>query len=195
MHDPTTLHAELRATDEADQIGYARYLCEQYLQIHADHGPTWLRLAGHLISLAQYTAAESALDRAESLAPEVQLHRILTQRGHLHAAQGNFQTAKNLFLQAHKMQPQNATNLIFAGSMAFRAGEIDQARKLAQQATECTEGCIDEAWFNLGGYCLSAQQYREAEECYHRALKIDPEYEIAKERLRDVQLIIAREVK
>ena len=87
MHDPTTLHAELRATDEADQIGYARYLCEQYLQIHADHGPTWLRLAGHLISLAQYTTAEIALDRAESLAPEVQLHRILTQRGHLHAAQ------------------------------------------------------------------------------------------------------------
>lgn len=96
-------------------------------------------------------------------------------------------------MRAHKLLPNNATYLIFAGSVAFRRGDIERAQTLAKQATETSEGSIDEAFFNLGSYLLSARRYRESAECYRKALEIDPDYDIAKERLSDVELILKSE--
>lgn len=93
-------------------------------------------------------------------------------------------------MQAHQLDPDDATYLIYAASAAFRRGDIERAESLARQATGCTDGSIDEAWFNLGGYLLSAKRYSEAADCYRRALEIDPDYDIAHERLRDVELIL-----
>lgn len=94
-------------------------------------------------------------------------------------------------MRAHQLDPDDATYLIHAGSAVFQMGDIDRAIELARKATECSEGCVDEAYFNLGGYLLSNRQYREAADCYQKAIEIDPNYEIAKERLKDVELILA----
>lgn len=115
---------------------------------------------------------------------------VVAQRGHLLEARGDFLGAEQLFMQAHQLDPDDATCLIYAGSVAFRRGDIGRAEALARQATECSDGCIDEAWFNLGGYLLSAKRYSEAADCYRRALDIDPNYDIARERLSDVGLIL-----
>jgi tetratricopeptide (TPR) repeat protein len=37
------------------------------------------------------------------------------------------------------------------------------------------------------------QRYQEAGDCYRKALELDPDYEIAKERLNDVELILRSE--
>ena len=55
---------------------------------------------------------------------------------------------------------------------------------------QCEGGPVDEALFNLGGVLLAVGRFQEAADCYERALEIDPEYEIAKERLEDVRLIL-----
>jgi tetratricopeptide (TPR) repeat protein len=146
-----------------------------------------------LISLAQYEAAEAALDLAQSMAAAKRLHLVLAQRGHLLEAKGDFLNAERLFMEAHRLDTKDATYLIYAGAVAFRAGDIDRAQKLASQATDCTEGCVDEAWFNLGGYLLSDKRYHDAADCYRKALEIDPDYQIARERLEDIELIIAHE--
>ena len=184
------LYDAIWSADRKDQIGYTRHLCELYLQDHPDHVPTLIRYACNLISLAQYSAAEAALDHALAIVPQKWLHLVLAQRGHLVEAQGDFHRAGEIFMEAHKLDPDDATYLIYAGSVAFRRGDIGRAEALARQATACSEGCIDEAWFNLGGYLLSTKRYREAVECYHRALAIDPEYKIAQARLNDVELIL-----
>jgi tetratricopeptide (TPR) repeat protein len=118
---------------------------------------------------------------------------VLAQRGHLLEARGDFLNAERLFLEAHHLDPSDATYLIYAGSVAFRRGDIDRAQKLASKATDCTEGCVEEAWFNLGGHLLSEKRYHDAADCYRKALEIDPDYQIARQRLEDVELIIARE--
>jgi tetratricopeptide (TPR) repeat protein len=182
----------LATADEKDQIGYTRYLCERFLAHHPDHVPTLIRYANNLISLAQYDAAEAALDHAQSKVSAKRLHLVLAQRGHLFEAKGDFLNAKRLFMEAHQLDPADATYLIYAASASFRAGDIDRAQKLASKAADCKEGCVDEAWFNLGGYLLSDKRYHDAADCYRKALEIDPNYEIAKERLEDVELIIAR---
>jgi len=190
MPSDDPLYQALKSADENNQIGYARYLCELYLKDHANHVPILIRYACNLISLAQYPAAHAALEHAQSLVSQQQLHIVLAQRGHLLEAQGHFHAAEEMFMQAHNLDPDDATYLIYAGSVAFRRGDIDRAQKLAGQATDCSHGCIDEAWFNLGGYLVSAKRYHDAADCYRRALEIDPEYEIARDRLKDVELII-----
>ena len=179
--------------DEKDQIGYTRYLCERFLMEHPDHVPTLIRYARNLISLAQYDAADAALVRAQSKAPANRLHLVLAQRGHLLVAKGDFSNAERLYLEAHRLDPSDAAYLIYAGSAAFRKGNIDGAQKLASRAADCSKGCPEEAWFNLGGYLLSDKRYQDAADCYRKALEIDPDYDIAKERLEDVELIISQQ--
>lgn len=184
-----SLYQAIAIADEKEQIAYCRHLCEQYLKTNPDHGPTLIRYADNLTSLAQYAEAQAALDHAQQIVSNDRLHFVLWQRGHLLQAQGDFIGAENLFMQAHELIPDDASSLIFAGSVAFRRGEIERAIHLARKATECSEGCVDEAWFNLGGYLLSTKRYHEAVDCYQMALKINPEYQMAKDRLTDIELI------
>jgi len=190
MPSDQSLYRAMQSADEKDQVGYTRHLCERYLQDHPDHVPTLIRYACNLISLAQYSAAQAALDHAQPIAPKERSHLVIAQRGHLLEAQGDFVGAEELFMKAHELDPDDATYLIYAASVAFRRGDISRAEALARQATSCSDGCIDEAWFNLGGYLLSAKRYRDAADCYRRAIDIDPEYDIARERLSDVELIL-----
>ena len=187
------LLSAIAAADEKDQIGYTRYLCERFLAHHPDYVPILIRYACNLISLAQYDAAEAVLDRAESKVSAKHLHMVLAQRGNLLEAKGDFLNAERLFMEAHGLDPSDATYLIYAAAVAFRRGDVDRAQKLASKAADCTEGCSEEAWFNLGGYLLSDKRYHDAADCYRKALEIDPNYQIAKQRLEDVELIIARE--
>lgn len=55
---------------------------------------------------------------------------------------------------------------------------------------ECSDGRLDEAHFNLGGYLSAQKRYEEARDCYLRALEIDPEYTIAQKRLAEVERVI-----
>lgn len=184
------LLAKLGEAEDADQEAYVRFLCEEILAAHPDHALTLVRYARVLISFAQYEKAAEALDRAEALIMPERLHWVLGQRGHLLAHTGDFDLAEAEYLDAHQLEPEQASYLIYAGSVAFRRGDLRRAEELARQATQCRDGCIDEAYFNLGGYLLSQQRYAEARECYVRAIEIDPDYEIARERLDDVDCVL-----
>lgn len=50
----------------------------------------------------------------------------------------------------------------------------------------CPEGCIDEAYHNLGLILRAQGRLREAADCFRRAIELDPEYDNAKEALDDV---------
>ena len=167
---------ELKEADQADQIAYTRHLCEVILDKWPDHGPTLIRYACALIELALYDEAASVLDHAEAVVPDEQKHLVFAQHGHRLEHMGDFSSAEKQHLKAHACDPDDATYLIYAGSVAFRRGDVHRAEQLARQALECSEGCLDEAHFNLGGYLLVQRRYTEARDCYLRALEIDPNY-------------------
>ena len=176
----------LREADHAGQVACTRYLCEAILDRFPNHGPTLIRYAGVLIELALYDAAGCILDRADAVVPGDQRHLVLAQRGHMLEHMGDFAASEKQHLAAHDLDPNDATYLIYAGSVAFR-----RAEELARKAVSCSEGCLDEAYLNLGGYLLAQRRYVEARDCYLRSLEIDPEYSIAKKRLVDVERVIA----
>ena len=184
------LHKLLRDADDSDLIGLSRYLCEKILETDPNNARILTNYARQEISLGQYDAAAKALDLAEKHVPPDKLKFVFSQRGHLFENMGQFAEAETWFIIAHDLDPADATFLIFAGSAAFKAGDIEKAEKYARKAILCEKGCMDEAYFNLGGYLLSQRRYSEAKQCYLKALEIDSEYKLAKERLEDVERII-----
>ena len=168
-----------------------RHLSEVVLNEWPDHGPTLLRYARALIELALYDKAASVLDHAWQVVSEDKRHLFLAQRGHLLECMGDLEEFEAMYLEAHAFDPDDATYLIYAGSVAFRRGDLDRAKELARKAMTCPEGCVDEAYFNLGGYLLTQGNYQEARDCYRKALEIDPDYAMAKTRLADVEGVIA----
>lgn len=182
----------LKEADDAEQTAYSRYLCETILSRCPDHCPTLIRHARFLIELAQYDEAAKALNHAETVVPDERRHLVLAQRGHLLEHMGDFSGSEELHLAAHELDPDDATYLIYAGSVAFRRGDTLRAEELARSALRCSEGCLDEAHLNLGGYLIAQKRYEEARDCYLRALEIDPDYSIAKKRLADVERVIIK---
>lgn len=190
MNPDQALYRELVQSDEAGRVALTRFLCERILGDDPEHVPTLIRYASCLIDLSLYDQANAIIDRAETLVPEERLHLVLAQRGHLFKAMGNFVGAESQYMSAHDLDSDDATYLIYAGSAAFARGDIGRAEELARAAILCSEGCIDEAYFNLGGYLLAKKQYTEAKSCYIRAIEIDPNYGIAKARLEDLEILL-----
>lgn len=181
---------KLQEADEAGQVAYTRHLCERILAEFPDHGPTLIRYASTLITFALYDKAASVLDHAERVVPRKRRHLVLAQRGHRLARMGDFAGAEKEHLKAHELDPNDAGYLIYAGTAAFRSGHISRAEELARRSVACSEGCLDEAYFNLGGYLLAQRRYIESRDCYLKALEIDPDYSIAQARLADLDRII-----
>ncbi|MBN8249379.1 MAG: tetratricopeptide repeat protein [Verrucomicrobia bacterium] len=185
-----SLLAALKQADEAGQIALTRHLCEQVLRGRPDHGPTLIRHARCLGELALYGEAARALDHAEGVVAKERLPIVFDRRGHLLELMGDYAGAEQQHLKAHDLDPGDASHLILAAHVAFLRGDIARAVELGCRATACPEGCLDEAWINLGGYRLAERRYEEARQCYRRALEFAPEDPTALERLEDVECVL-----
>jgi tetratricopeptide (TPR) repeat protein len=181
----------LADTDEAGHVAYTRHLCERLLEEWPDHGTTLIRYASVLIEMAQYNEAAYFLDRAESVVSEGMRHLVVSQRGYRLKRMGDLAGSEEQYMKAHKLHPDWAGYLIFAGVVAFRRGEIPRAEKLIRKALSCPEGSHEEALFNLGNLLVAQRRYEEARNCYRRAIEIDPDYSLARECLADVDHLLA----
>ena len=119
-------------------------------------------------------------------------HLAVAERGHLFESKGEFEEAEDHFLSAHKLDPDDATYLIYAACVAFKKGDLHRAEEHARLATKCSDGCLDEAYFNLGSILMAQKKYVESQQCYLKALKIAPDYEEARLRLEDLNLLTKR---
>jgi tetratricopeptide (TPR) repeat protein len=179
---------QIHLADDRGQTAVVVELCKKHLQKFPKHGSAWLRYGMALVQLAQYAEAERAIRQAITLCPQKALAIAYAQMGHLVQAKGDFKQAAIWYRKAVMHRPNDATFHIFLGSNAFKRGLHKESEAHYRRALECSEGCLEEAYFNLGGILLGKRKYSEAIECYEEALKIDPKYKIAKERLDDAKL-------
>ena len=66
-------------------------------------------------------------------------------------------------------------------------GRLREAERAHRAATRCPEGCIDEAYLNLGLVLRAQERFEEASRCLREAIRLDPKYRVAREELRDVE--------
>ncbi len=176
--------------DDKNLSAYVLLLCCEYLETHPEHGAAWCRKGAALVELCRYSEAEEALNKSLEYCPKNKVNVVLSQFGHLEEARGNYAKARLWFMKSHEEDPNDATYLIFVGSTFMKEGNLEKAEKFHSKAITLSDGCIDEAYFNLGGVYLAQERYNEAKDCYLKALEIDPEYKNAKEWLYDVECVI-----
>jgi tetratricopeptide (TPR) repeat protein len=167
----------------AATIRYAR----RYLLDYPDDGLAWLLLGIELTAMARYEEAEQALVKALDLRPTAKSFLPLIDMGHLFKYSGDFDQAAAWYRKAAEADPTDATGYIFLGAVLARQGRFGEAEEAHRTATACPEGCVDEAYLNLGFVWRARERFAEAAECFREAIRLDPDYREAKSALRDVE--------
>jgi protein O-GlcNAc transferase len=140
--------------------------------------------------LAQYGHAEKAIRRAISRCPKTTLRLAYAEMGTLFAKKGDLKKAALWYGRVVRLAPKRAESHIYAGNAAFKRGHFSEAEAHFRRGIKCKEGCVEEAYFNLGDVFLANRRYKEAIKCYRKALAIDPKYTIAKIRLKDAKKVL-----
>jgi len=190
MDDPKESLNQIDLAEDRGQTAVVVELCKKHLRKFPKGGRAWLHYGMAQVELAKYAEAEKAIRRAITLCPERSLQIVYSQMGHLFEARGDLKQAAVWYRKASRQRPEDATFHIFLGSNAFQRGLLKQSEAHYRRALKCPKGCLDEAYFNLGGILLGKGNYPEAIKCYQEALKIDPKYKIAQERLDDAKLAL-----
>jgi tetratricopeptide (TPR) repeat protein len=167
-------------------IRYAR----RFLKDYPYFGPGWILLAIALVELARYEEAEQALAKAIEHCPAKKLQIPFAHMGHLFRAGGDFDQAAEWYRKAINADPADASYRIYLGAVLAEQGRLHDAEEAHRAAINCTEGCIDEAYFNLGLVLRALDRFSEAADCFREAIRLDPAYAAARQALRDVERCI-----
>ena len=165
-------------------------LCRKFLSRWSEPEYVRLALAKALVRLGRYKEAEGALEAAIARRPQGKRGHAPSQLGHLEIARGDFAKARVWYERAHDEDPGEAGPLIDLGCAFFDEGYPRQAELAFRRAVCCPEGHVEEAYHNLGTALLAQERFKEAKPCFDKALEVDPEYEVARCKLRDVDRIL-----
>jgi tetratricopeptide (TPR) repeat protein len=162
----------------------------RFVRAYPTFGPGWLELAISLCPLGRYEEAEQALAKAIELCPDSHRALPLAHMGHLFRACGDYDQAAGWYRQAIAADSRDASWRIFLGAVLAKQGKLHEAEEVHRAATECSEGCIDEAFLNRGLVLRGLERFSEAAECFREAIRLDPDDGVAKKALRDVERCI-----
>lgn len=145
-----------------------------------------------LRNVDRFKDAKKALDRLLKLTgkSDDDISWYLCQMGRIYEDSGNFQKAIQWFDKANLANPEEATFLIYKGVMLLRLEKYDDSSEVLLKATHCSEGCIEEAFYNLGVVRIAQEKYEEAFICFEKALEIDSKYKEAKQQLKDMEKVL-----
>jgi tetratricopeptide (TPR) repeat protein len=163
-----------------------------YLAAYPDDAWALIYFGMALQDLARYAEARASYERALTLLPPEDHARIYRQLGLLAQDQSNIQEAEGWYRRAIEALPSEATAHIYLGAMLAKHGRLDDAEACHRSATECHEGCIDEAYLNLGYVLRAKGQYLDALQCFREALSRDPLDTDAQEALEDIEQVLFR---
>jgi len=169
--------------------GYAVELAKSHLESYPKDGIAWIEIAKAYTQLSRYDEAEAAFDKAYKHAHTMLREMIYVKRAGMYQRQGRPFDAEKCYKKAIAENPTYAGNYVFLGILAFRRGDLALAESIHRQGAACVGECADECYANLGGVLVAQQRYEEAEECFQKAIELDPNYKWAKFRLRDVKEI------
>ena len=170
--------------------GYVVELAKVHLESYPKDAIVWIEFARALSLLSRYDEAETAFDNAFAYALEILREIIFTERVFMYQRQGNYLEAEKWCRKALEANPDYAGYYVLLGVVLFRRGDLVLAEHVLRQGILCTGECVDESYLNLGGVLVAQARYEAAAECYQKAIELDPEYKLAKLRLRDVKKII-----
>ena len=185
------LRQRIRAASDAGHIGMLLLLCREYLRHDQRRWIVWHDLGSALWQMARYREALRALRNALALCPEGSRWYVHAEIGRLYKRWGKYRTAARWFQKMIDARPDEATGYIYRGAALARLGDLCEAEEMHRAATSCKEGCIDEAYLNLGLVLRAQERFSEAADAFRAALELTPDYEEARAELPDAELASA----
>lgn len=186
MSDLEPFFELLQEAEDNDQLACARVIYEAILAEEPEQGALLVLYAANLIELGDLPGAEAIIARAEVFIDEDSSAGLLTQRGNLARARGQFADAEKYYRGAHKIDPDDPENLLNAAAMATGQGELAKAEYLLREAAKVEGDLQNDALYNLGGNLVAQQRYDEAQQQYEKLMKLDPEHTLAVEWIDDL---------
>jgi tetratricopeptide (TPR) repeat protein len=159
----------------------------RYLADYPGVWTAWMFVGIALVELARYEEAEQAFAKAIDFCPAEKRQVPFSQMGHLFREAGDYDQAAGWYRKVIAADPGNAAGHIFLGAVLAKQGRFHEAEAEHRAAIACPEGCIDEAYLNLGFVLRARERFAEAAECFREAIRLDPEYRPARRALRDVE--------
>jgi tetratricopeptide (TPR) repeat protein len=180
---------------DAVNAGYpalAIELCNRRLAQHPDNPRLLMAFAVALQEVARYPEARQALEKALRLMPETEYPLVWRQLGALAEATSDRDAAEQWYRRAIAAAPLDASGYIYLGAMLAKAGRLSEAEAVHRDATGCLEGCLDEAYFNLGLVLRAQERYLEALEAFREAARRDPLDTGTLAALEDMEQVLVR---
>lgn len=171
---------------DADEFATVVAIGDIVLVENPDDVHVLIRLGAVQSALAQYDIAQELLGHALRVAPAAARHIVLSHFGDLYKNRGDLAAAAKYYGEASLLMPDDATYYIYRGAALARLGRLKEAEAAHRMATKCPDGCIDEAYCNLGLILRSQGRLPEARRCFEKAIEIDPHYESAILALQDI---------
>ncbi len=159
----------------------------RFLADYPDFGKGWLILGTCLMNRNRLDEAEEALRRGLELRSEDKQAYALNLLGELAEKRGDYELAAVHYRRAIEEAPGRASAYIYLGCLLSKQGRLSEAEELFRSATECTEGCISEAFYNLGVNMINRERFEDAIGYFREALRIDPDDRMAKKAVKEVQ--------
>ncbi|QEL14570.1 tetratricopeptide repeat protein [Limnoglobus roseus] len=176
----------IRLAMHKDQAATTVALASRWLQTHPDDLTVIYDYAEMLYHMARYDEAirvyRDAIDRFPT-----KRWALYNQMGHLHRYRGELAISEQWYQKAIAEDTDEAASFIFQGAVQARQGKLQQAEETHRRATQCPEGCIDEAYLNLGLVLRGQGRLSEAAASFRKALELCPKYPDALEALQDVE--------
>jgi tetratricopeptide (TPR) repeat protein len=186
------LPADVQEIVSASDAGYhatAAKLLEKFLAGNPSSQRGWLDLGHALAQLARYRAAEEAYKRALALTDDAEQGAIFGELGNLFRSEGKFDEAAGWYEKQIQAAPDDATGLLFLGSLELKRGNASTAVDLLKRGLECEDVCREETHFALGSAYRSLGEFFKAKQHFELSLETDPKYVAAKVALNDVKKV------
>src|ERR1700733_12818864 len=152
---------EIRHADDEGMVSCRRELAALLVRDFPDRGRAWCELGMALYPMSLYDLALRSFRRALRLCPSKEHYLIHGQIGHLYFQKGEFRRAEACYRQALEGVPNGAMHYIFLGALLAQSGRLEEAEAVHRKATRVREGCVDEAYLNLGLVLRAQQRYKE----------------------------------
>ena len=187
--------AQITEAHNKDQWASLLEACALHLKKNPNHIQAQIPQAIALRHLKRFDEAVALLQKTytDPSASEQCKYQCQTQLGETLQEVGRFDDARRAYDEAYRLLPKNTVAIIYRGVMELRVGKFSEARQWFNRALKCSEGDVDEAHFNIGSTYLCERNYEKAIEHYQVAITLDPNYDIAWERLADAKR--AREIR
>ncbi len=163
---------------------------QQYLCNYPNDGYAWLILGETFGQIARYKDAVYALRQAIRFFPEQHLDMPYAAMGEMYLTKGSLRAAERWYRKALAQNSNGTQNFIFLGTVLARQGRFAEAKRYHRQAAKLSTEDWDEAYYNLGLILRAERKYNSALICLNKAIKLDPEYEEAKQVREDMIKVI-----